>query len=242
MPSRTRRPGGAAHRRRRAGRPADRRPRPTSGDDDDEPTEGLGRRPRRAAGEGDAHRHDDQAAARGGAHSAARRGVARPAARHPPPLDHRARGGPRPRAGRGARAALAPVHRRPRARPSPSCASRRPSWSAGSRGCSTASRPRCSPSRWPRRPSSSRCVAARSAPADAGRSRRPGVPGVPAPATSAAAASTSDARSLALINAVASRAGKRRIDQVSARGWAAYWRVRRGGARRLGRDRPQAPP
>ena len=37
--------------------------------------------------------------------------------------------------------------------PTPSCGSPRPSWSAGSRGCSTASRPRSSPSRW--RPSSS---------------------------------------------------------------------------------------
>jgi hypothetical protein len=39
-----------------------------------------------------------------------------------------------------------------------SCGSRRPSSSAGSRGCSTASRPRSTPSRWPPVPSSSRCV------------------------------------------------------------------------------------
>ena len=101
--------------------------------------------------------------------------------------------GPRTRAGRGARAALAPVHRRPRSRASPSCASRRPSSSGGSRVSSTGSRPRCSPSRWRRRRSSSRCDAARS-----GRARSPAAPASPAsrgcrrPATSAAAASTSE--------------------------------------------------
>ena len=46
-------------------------------------------------------------------------------------------------------------------RPTPSSASPRPSWSAGSRGSSTASRPPSSPSRWPRRPSCSRCAHSR---------------------------------------------------------------------------------
>lgn len=41
----------------------------------------------------------------------------------------------------------------------PNCASRRPSWWAGWRASSTGSRPRCSPSRWPRGPSWSRCGA-----------------------------------------------------------------------------------
>ena len=43
--------------------------------------------------------------------------------------------------------------------PTPSSASRRPSSSGGSRGCSTASRPRSSPSRWPPSNSSSRSAA-----------------------------------------------------------------------------------
>ena len=46
-----------------------------------------------------------------------------------------------------------------RRRPRASCGSRRPSWSAGSRVSSTASRPRSTPSRWPPAPSSSRCAA-----------------------------------------------------------------------------------
>ena len=62
---------------------------------DDERSECVGRRPRRAAGEGHAHRQHDQAAARGGALRAARRGLAHPLARHPPPLDRRARAGAR---------------------------------------------------------------------------------------------------------------------------------------------------
>jgi hypothetical protein len=45
-----------------------------------------------------------------------------------------------------------------RRRPTPSCASRRPSWSGGWRVCSTASRPRCSPSRWRRSSSCRGCV------------------------------------------------------------------------------------
>ena len=43
------------------------------------------------------------------------------------------------------------------ARPTPSCGSPRRSWSAGWRACSTASRPRSTPSRWRRGRSSSRC-------------------------------------------------------------------------------------
>jgi Protein of unknown function (DUF2587). len=44
-------------------------------------------------------------------------------------------------------------------RATPSCGSPRPSWWAGWKACSTASRPRCSPSRWRPAPSSSRCAA-----------------------------------------------------------------------------------
>ena len=56
-------------------------------------------------------------------------------------------------------------------RRTPNCASRRPSWSAGSRACSTASRPRCSPSRWRPVSSWSRCGRARCRPAWACRDR-----------------------------------------------------------------------
>ena len=87
----------------------------------------------------------------------ARRGRARPARRDPPPLDRGAQGRPRPRADRGARADR-PAVRRARPPPTPSCGSRRPSSSGGWRASSTASRPRCSPSRWPPRPSSPRCA------------------------------------------------------------------------------------
>ena len=73
----------------------------------------------------------------------------------------RARGRPVARAARGARPADACPSATDGAQPRPSCASPRPSWSAGSRGCSTASRPRCSPSRWPPAPSWRRCADAR---------------------------------------------------------------------------------
>ena len=43
---------------------------------------------------------------------------------------------------------------------SPSCASPRPNWWAGWRGCSTGSRPRSCPSRWRPGPSSRRCASA----------------------------------------------------------------------------------
>src|SRR5579875_2342798 len=46
-------------------------------------------------------------------------------------------------------------------RRTPSCASPRRSWSDGWKGCFTASRPRCSPSRWRPARSSSRCARAR---------------------------------------------------------------------------------
>ena len=72
----------------------------------------------------------------------------------------------------------AAVHRGRRSRRTPSCGSRRPSWSAGSRACSTASRPRCSPSRWRPASSWSRCARARCRPAsacpDSAAARRPG--------------------------------------------------------------------
>ena len=114
------------------------------------------------------------------------------------PLDRRARGRPGARAGRGARAdhAAVPGRRRP---PTPSCGSPRPSSSGGWRGCSTASRPRCSPSRWRPRRSCSRCARCRRAPATR-RCRRQGAPGMPRPpaarrasrGTPRAPASTSD--------------------------------------------------
>jgi hypothetical protein len=55
----------------------------------------------------------------------------------------------------------------------------RPSWSAGSRACSTASRRRCSPSRWRPARSSRRCAAGPCRPASAAS---PAAPAVPAPA------------------------------------------------------------
>ena len=136
-----------------------------------------GRRGRRrdVAGQGDAHRLDGQAAARGGA---------------PAPLDE------------PSRERLAEIYERSVAELSEALspdlqeelkmlalpfrdgevpsearsASPRPSSSAGSRACSTASRRRCSPSSSPPASSSSRCA---SCPGPAGR---PGMPGRPAPA------------------------------------------------------------
>ena len=77
----------------------------------------LGRRHGRAARQGDADRQHDPPAARGGEGGPARRGQPQPAQGDPPGLDQGARGRPGARAGRGARAALAAVHRR-LARPS----------------------------------------------------------------------------------------------------------------------------
>ena len=114
-------------------------------------------RPGRAAGEGDADRHHDQAAARGGARRTARRRQPQPAARDPRHQHPRTRGGPGAGTARRARAAALPFTEGG-CRRTPNCASRRLSWSAGSKACSTASRPRCSPSRWRPVPSSSRCV------------------------------------------------------------------------------------
>ena len=113
-------------------------------------------------------RQHDQAAARGGQRGAARRGEPGPAEGDPPAFDQGARGRPGAGAGRGAGAALAAVHRGQRPRATPSCGSRRPSWSAGWRASSTASRRRCSPSRWRPARSSSRCAGA----------LPPGVPGM----------------------------------------------------------------
>lgn len=53
----------------------------------------------------------------------------------------------------------------------------RASWSGGWKACSTASKPRCSRSRWPRAPSWSRCARARSRPESASRARAPTVTG-----------------------------------------------------------------
>ena len=78
------------------------------------PTRTVGRVDRRhgrAAGQGHADRHDDQAAAGGGPGRAAGRRQPQPAARHPRGVDPRARGGPRPRAARRAGADHAAVHR-----------------------------------------------------------------------------------------------------------------------------------
>ena len=68
-------------------------------------------RPRGAAREGDADRQHDPAAARGGEGGSARRGQPQPAQGDPPGLDQGARGRAGARAGRGAGAALAAVHR-----------------------------------------------------------------------------------------------------------------------------------
>ena len=125
----------------------------------------------RAAGQGDADRHDDQAAARGGARRTAGRRQPQPAARDPPaPAFASSRTGWRRNCATswsGSRC------RSPRtaSRPTPNCGSRRPSWSAGSRACSTASRPRCSPSRWRPVSSWSRCGRAHCRPAWAARTR-----------------------------------------------------------------------
>ena len=73
-----------------------------------------------------------------------------------------------------------------------SCASPRPSWSAGWKGCSTASRPRWSPSRWRPGCSWSRCAAVRPCrrafpawriPGRAGPARRRHQPDRPVPVT-----------------------------------------------------------
>ena len=77
-------------------------------------------------------------------------------------LDQRAGLGAVARPARRARPAGAALRRRRRCRATSSCAWPRPSSSAGSRGCSTASRPRCSPSRW--RPASSSRTCAASCP------------------------------------------------------------------------------
>ena len=118
----------------------------------------VGDRHGRAAGQGDADRQHDPPAARRGEVGAAGRRQPAAAAQHPRrPRSPSSRTGWRPSwsrswSGSRCRSATTP----PRAMPS--CGSPRPSWSAGWRGCSTASRPPCSPSRWPPAPSSSRCA------------------------------------------------------------------------------------
>ena len=130
--------------------------------------------------------------------------------------------GPGARAGRGARAAVAALHRGRHARPRASCGSPRPSWSAGSRASSTASRPRSTPSRWPRAPSSSRCAA-----------RCP--PGAARPAAvRAAAPSQGPAERRATPAACTSDAGRPTPERCSAQ--------RAAGARPVGRaTRPSRP-
>ena len=95
-------------------------------------------------------------------------------ARDPQDQHPRAGGGPGARTARRARAADAAVHRGLACRPTPSCESPRRSWSAGWKDCSTASRPRCSPSRWRPASSSSRCARARCRPASASRDNAAG--------------------------------------------------------------------
>ena len=128
------------------------------------------------------HRVDGAHDARRGAPRAARRRRPPPPARDPRAVARGARGRPLPRPPAGARARS--CSRSPARRPaSRSCASRRPSSSAGSKVSSTASRPRCSPSRRWRRRSSTRCAAARieQAPAAAHRPERVPVSTGPAP-------------------------------------------------------------
>ena len=139
------------------------------------------RRPGRAAGQGHADRLDDQAAARRGAQRPARREGPRPARRDPPALDRASSRTAWPpswsRSSSGS-----PCRSRTTRPPTPSCASPRPSSSGGWKACSTASRPRWSPSRWRRRRSCSRCASCPRPPGPAGapvagHGDPPGVPG-----------------------------------------------------------------
>ena len=113
----------------------------------------------RAAGEGDADRQHDPPAARGGALRAARRRQPDPAQGDPPGLDQGARDRAGARSWSRSSSGCRCRSPRTRRRRTPSCGSPRPSWSAGSRASSTASRPRSTPSRWPPGRSSSRCAA-----------------------------------------------------------------------------------
>ena len=139
-------------------------------------------RPRGAARQGDADREHDPPAARGGEGRSRSTRPAGPASRRSTrPRSRSSRPGWRrswSRSWSGCRCRSPRTPRRPRA----SCGSRRPSWSAGWRACSTASRPRSTPSRWPLAPSSSRsggrcrpgqsCPAGRRRPAGSSSSRR----------------------------------------------------------------------
>ena len=207
---------GAARRRRRAGG-------------------ALGHRADRAAGQGDADRQHDQAAAGGGAGGAAGRGGRGPAARDPPRSIVELEEGLAPELGDGAGAALAAVPRT-RRRARRSCGSPRPSWSAGWRGCSTASRRPWSPSRWRRGCSWSRCAAAgpagrpRRLPS---RRRRDGEPGEDSAPRVHGAGSTSRARPACAVALDSSgTAGK----PVRSSHWIGE--VVRGPARRRRRRRP----
>ena len=132
----------------------------------------VGHRHGRAAGQGDADRqHDPPAAGRGEVGTAGRRQPAT-AAQHPRGLDRGAEGGSRPGAGRASWSGSRCPSVRTRPRATPSCGSPRRSSSAGWRGCSTASRRLCSPSRWRPAPSWSRCV---------GRCPRASPPTTPSP-------------------------------------------------------------
>ena len=110
------------------------------------------------AREAASHRDDGPRAA--GRHAS---GVARRARPHPAPpdlrtRDRRARGRAVARSAGGA--LLAGAADAEACPPTPRSASPRPSWSGGSRACSTGSRPRCSRSRWPHARSSRSCVVA----------------------------------------------------------------------------------
>ena len=143
--------------------------------------------------------------------------------------------GPGPRAGRGAGAAVAAVHRGGHALRRASCGSPRPSWSAGSRGSSTASRPRSTPSRWRRARSSSRCAARCPGVRVTGRARsgQPGQPGMPQAAGSTHGdddgsgprAGCTSSSALSRAAATASARGRTRLDATPDAGTSSQHRA-----------------
>ena len=110
-------------------------------------------------GQGHADRHHDQTAARRGAQRAAGRGRPRPPQGDPSRVRSPSSRTVWPLSSSTSSSASRCRSPTTAHRPRQSCASRRRSWSAGSRDSSTASRPRCSPSRSPLGRSSKRCDA-----------------------------------------------------------------------------------
>ena len=174
----------------RAGRPAGRHGRrPTAGDEGEDPAR-LIEQPAKVMRIGSMIKQLLEEVRAAPLDEASRR----PPQGDPPALDRRAGGRPGAGAARRAGAALAAVQRDVDAERGASCGSRRPSSSAGWRGCSTASRRRWWPSRWRPGCSWSRCAAAgrRCRPAPAGR--HPGHAGRQPGRRAAAAAPASTSR------------------------------------------------